>query len=101
MMKRYLHFQLQSIFITTTSSEKFCLLEYDAMYSVESQHTFETNSYCYLLHAGFLLGLFLDPEDRGDMFLHNVGIIRVSVDYMALYSYLRRQKLLLQKSKTL
>jgi hypothetical protein len=28
---------------------------------------------CYLLHADFLLGLFLDPEDGGDMFLRNVG----------------------------
>jgi hypothetical protein len=24
-------------------------------------------------HAGFLLGLFFGPEDRGDMFLRNVG----------------------------
>jgi hypothetical protein len=24
-------------------------------------------------HAGFLLGLFFDPEDVGDMFLRNVG----------------------------
>jgi hypothetical protein len=24
-------------------------------------------------HAGFFLGLFLDPEDRGNMFLRNVG----------------------------
>jgi hypothetical protein len=23
---------------------------------------------CYLLHAGFLLGLFFYPEDGGDMF---------------------------------
>jgi hypothetical protein len=23
---------------------------------------------CYLLHAGFLVGLFFDPEDGGDMF---------------------------------
>jgi hypothetical protein len=23
--------------------------------------------------AGFLLGIFFDPEDRGDMFLRNVG----------------------------
>jgi hypothetical protein len=23
--------------------------------------------------AGFLLGLFFDPEDEGDMFLRNVG----------------------------
>jgi hypothetical protein len=24
-------------------------------------------------HAGFMLGLFFDPEDGGDMFLRNVG----------------------------
>jgi hypothetical protein len=27
----------------------------------------------YLLHTGFLLFLFFDPEDGGDMFLQNVG----------------------------
>jgi hypothetical protein len=31
----------------------------------------EHAAYLYLLRAGFLLGLFLDPEDRGDMFLRN------------------------------
>jgi hypothetical protein len=30
-------------------------------------------SACYLLHAGFLLGLFFGPENGGDMFLRNVG----------------------------
>jgi hypothetical protein len=34
---------------------------------------------CYVLHAGFLLGLFFDPEDRGDMLLRNIG--RLSTDY--------------------
>jgi hypothetical protein len=24
-------------------------------------------------HTGFLLGIFFDPEDGGDMFLRNVG----------------------------
>jgi hypothetical protein len=33
--------------------------------------------------AGFLLGLFFDPEDGGDMFLRNVG--RLSKNYTALY----------------
>jgi hypothetical protein len=37
--------------------------------------------------SGFLLDLFFDPEDGGDMFLRNVGWL--STDYMALYT--RRQ----------
>jgi hypothetical protein len=28
---------------------------------------------CYLLHAGFVLGLFFDPEDVGEIFFRNVG----------------------------
>jgi hypothetical protein len=27
---------------------------------------------CYLLHAGFFLGVFFDSEDGGDVFLRNV-----------------------------
>jgi hypothetical protein len=38
---------------------------------------------CYLLQAGFLLDLFFDHEDGGDMFLRNVGWL--SMDYTALY----------------
>jgi hypothetical protein len=34
-------------------------------------------------HAGFLLGLFFDPEHGGDMFLRNVGCL--SMDYTKLY----------------
>jgi hypothetical protein len=29
-------------------------------------------SACYLLHDDFLLGLFFDPEDVGDVFFQNV-----------------------------
>jgi hypothetical protein len=29
--------------------------------------------HCYLLHAGFLLGLFFYPEDGGNMLLQDVG----------------------------
>jgi hypothetical protein len=37
----------------------------------------------YLLHTGFLRGLFFDPEDGGDMYLRNVG--GISTGYAALY----------------
>jgi hypothetical protein len=37
----------------------------------------------YLLHAGFLRGLFFDPDDGGDMFLRNV--CSFSTDFTALY----------------
>jgi hypothetical protein len=33
-------------------------------------------------HAGFLLGLFFDAEDGGDMFLRNTGLL--SMDYTVL-----------------
>jgi hypothetical protein len=41
------------------------------------------SSFCYLLHTSFLLNLFFDPEDGGDMFLRNASL--VSADYAALY----------------
>jgi hypothetical protein len=37
--------------------EEFCLLGYKGN--------------CCLLHAGFLLGLFFNPEEGGDIFLQN------------------------------
>jgi hypothetical protein len=37
--------------------------------------------------AGFSLGLFFEPEDGGDMFLRNDGLL--STDYIVLYP--RRQ----------
>jgi hypothetical protein len=36
-----------------------------------------------MLHAGFLLGLFFDLEDGGNIFLQNVGYLLT--DYTALY----------------
>jgi hypothetical protein len=38
---------------------------------------------CCLLHAGFLLGLFFDHEDGGDMFPRESRL--TSADYTALY----------------
>jgi hypothetical protein len=38
---------------------------------------------CFL-HAGFLLGLLLNPEDEGDMLILNVGCL--STDCTALYA---------------
>jgi hypothetical protein len=36
----------------------------------------------YLFHAGFLLGLYFDLEDGGDVFFRNVSLL--SQDYTAL-----------------
>jgi hypothetical protein len=36
----------------------------------------------YLLHVGFLLGLFFDPEDVGDMFLQYVAFRRTTWRYI-------------------
>jgi hypothetical protein len=87
----------------------FYLLGYNAVWSVESRPIFRRNIstpssgpknkpsmkpesralLAICVHAGFLLDLFLGPEDGGDMFLRNVG--RLSMDYQALYP--RRQNL--------
>jgi hypothetical protein len=36
--------------------------------------------------AGFLLGLFFDPEDRSDMFLRNIGLHGVISQKTELFS---------------
>jgi hypothetical protein len=36
------------------------------------------NKKSYLRHADFLLGLFFDTEDGGDMFLRNVGFFQLT-----------------------
>jgi hypothetical protein len=47
----------------------FEVLTYNIMLASESQQSKQqTGSACCLLHAGFLLGLFFNPEDGGDMF---------------------------------
>jgi hypothetical protein len=70
-------------FSRTRVNEKFYLLGYNALQSVEIQPTFrrnmsppskqETSVIAGGNRAGFLLGLFLDPEDGVEMFLRNVG----------------------------
>jgi hypothetical protein len=39
---------------------EFCLLGYNALFTT-------------FFHLCFLLGLFFNPEDAGDMFLRNIG----------------------------
>jgi hypothetical protein len=41
--------------------------------SSSSKNQRESGLACYLLHAGFLLSLFFDHEDVGDMFRRNFG----------------------------
>jgi hypothetical protein len=38
---------------------------------------------CRLLYAGYLLGLLVNPKDRGTMFLRNVG--EILSDYIVIY----------------
>jgi hypothetical protein len=72
--------------IKSTLNLQLYLLAYHAVYPIESQQTFrrkksllpsglksKPRSACCLLHVSFLLGLFFNPEDGGDMFLRNVG----------------------------
>jgi hypothetical protein len=39
------------------------------------------SSACYLLHADFMLGMFFDPEDGGDVFFRDVDI-RITRHYV-------------------
>jgi hypothetical protein len=70
--------------------EKYYLLGYNAVYSVESKPTFRRkinppssgirisrarNQLATCFRAGSLLGLFFDCEDGGDMFFRNVGLL--------------------------
>jgi hypothetical protein len=64
----------------------YCQLKKNGCY-VFSASKAELGFACYLLLAGFLLGIFFDPEDRVDVFLVNVGWLLT--DYTALYR--RRQ----------
>jgi hypothetical protein len=85
--------------------EEYYLLGYNVMWSIESQPTLRRNisppssglrisqarnqlesrrqadRTCF--HASFLLGLFIDPEDGGDMFPQNVSCL--AMDYTALH----------------
>jgi hypothetical protein len=41
-----------------------------------------SDSGCYQLHAGFLIGLFFYPEDGGDMCLQNVDCQQATQHYI-------------------
>jgi hypothetical protein len=51
---------------------------------VLEEHVTSIFSSCYLLHAGFLLGLFFNSEDGGNSFPQNIGSL--SIDYVVLLS---------------
>jgi hypothetical protein len=61
---------------------KYCLkLQGGRISQARNQH--ETNSAWYALRTGFLLVLFIDPEDGGGMFL--VKVRWFSTDYTTIY----------------
>jgi hypothetical protein len=60
-----------------------CCLRFPSCFLYNPKFQQAHRSACHLLHAGFLLGLFFEPEDGGAMFLRNLGWL--SVDYTALY----------------
>jgi hypothetical protein len=70
--------------VTYACYQEFYLPGYNNMYSVEIQPPLGRNVLTpssgsmnklssYLLHAGFMLGLFIDCEDGDDIFLRNVS----------------------------
>jgi uncharacterized BrkB/YihY/UPF0761 family membrane protein len=70
------------------SKQRFVLVSCLAYYSVLSFA-------CYLLYAGFLLGIFFDPEDGGDIFLQNVDCF--STDCSALYRRISSMRNVIQQ----
>jgi hypothetical protein len=55
----------------TPSSEAGSFSDTEIISRQRNQH--EADIFSCLLHLGFVLGLFFDAEDGGDMFLRNVG----------------------------
>jgi hypothetical protein len=49
------------------------LAEISGLYRKQEGNCISDCSACYLLRAGFFLGLFFDPKDGGEMFLGNVS----------------------------
>jgi hypothetical protein len=80
--------------------EEFCLQGYNMVWSSEIQMTFQKNisrasvvfknkarknpAFATCCNAGFLLDLFVGPEEGRSMFLRNVDLF--STDYTALYT---------------
>jgi hypothetical protein len=68
---------LNSIFIHNITTPRFDIM---LCSPVKEEHV----TACCQLHAGFLLGLFFDPEDGGDTFMQNASLL--SLDYMNVIS---------------
>jgi hypothetical protein len=54
------------------SCEEFYVLWYNAVHFCESIDHKQISS-CWLLHVGFMLGLFFSPDDQGEVLLRDVS----------------------------
>jgi hypothetical protein len=57
--------------VQTTDVKQFCILEYNAMQSLEHHHMFLSTA-CYVIPAGFINGLIFKSEDGSNIFLKNI-----------------------------
>jgi hypothetical protein len=80
-------FCTKSSAIASLFEKWLCYAGFVVLIAVVMNSSLFWSAVCYLLHAGFLLGLYFDPENGGNMFLRNVGCL--STDCTALYP--RRQ----------
>jgi hypothetical protein len=62
-----------SEYVATASSNLFPITRHDLYFMSNTSSNIKLNTTCHMFSLWFLLSLFFDPEDGGDMLLRNVG----------------------------